>query len=81
MISALPISAGKVPINVDMLSEQQKLVMAAVEKKGKITTKEVEQLLHVKERRARVILSDMVKSNVLAKKGSYKTTVYIANAE
>lgn len=55
--------------------------MAVVEKNGKITTKEVEQLLQVKERRARVILSDMVKSNILAKKGSYKTTVYIAKGE
>ena len=76
-----PKSADKVPINADKTLEdglpmQQKSVLEYVQENGKITSRQVELLLQVKQRRARVILGEMVDAGLLEKQGAYKTTVY-----
>jgi len=43
---------------------------------GQITTVQVEALLEVKQRRAREILRDMIKANLIKKVGAAKNTKY-----
>lgn len=75
----VPISADKdadkVPIND--LSAQQKTIFQFVEEKGQITSRQVEVLLEVKQRRARTILGEMVDLGVLERQGAYRSTVYV----
>ena len=75
----VPINADKVPIDIDTidLTEQQKLIMGYVKLNGKITSSNVEDILGVKQRRARDILKELVKKSLLIKQGSYKSTAYI----
>ena len=75
----VPISADKVPIN--NLTAQQRRVFEFMEKQGKITSRQVELLLEVKQRRARAILGEMVKLGVLERLGSYRSTVYVLKNE
>ena len=81
----VPTSTDKVPINnadklvEDSLSEQQKQILQYVKQNGKITSHQVEELLHVKQRRARTILGEMKQQGLLEKQGAYKTTVYVMN--
>ena len=63
------------PIND--LSAQQKIIFQFVEEKGQITSHQAESLLNVKQRRARIILSEMVDLGVLERQGSYRSTVYV----
>lgn len=82
----MPISADKVPINTDknlenLLSEQQKQVFQYVKENGKVTSHQVEELLYVKQRRARIILNEMTQLGLLVKQGSYKTTAYVLNKD
>lgn len=77
-----PISADKKPINADKILEddlsiQQKKVLQYVKENGTITSHQAELLLQVKQRRARVILREMVDAGLLERQGAYKTTVYI----
>ena len=51
------------------------------EKNGKITSRQAEELLNVKQRRAREVLSKMVDKGTLIKQGAYKSTVYMLNKE
>lgn len=69
------------PINIDELSVQCKLILEFIEKKGKITSRQAEELLNVKQRRAREILREMADKGTLVKKGAYKSTVYVLNKE
>ena len=71
----VPISADKMPIND--LSAQQKIIFQFLEKKGQITSHQAEILLEVKQRRARIILGEMVALGVLERRGSYRSTVYV----
>lgn len=71
----MPISADKMPIN--HLSAQQKKIWQFVEKDGHITSHQVAVLLDIKQRRARIILGEMVDSGVLERQGSYKNTIYV----
>lgn len=78
----MPISADKVPISADKvpingLSAQQKVVLQFAEEKGQITSHQAEMLLEVKQRRARVILGEMIDLGVLERQGSYRSTVYV----
>ncbi len=75
----VPTNADKVPTNADKLSVQCKLVIEFVEKEGKITSHQAENLLNVKQRRAREILSKMADEGILLKNGAYKSTVYVLN--
>lgn len=56
---------------------QEKQIYKYVQENGSITTAEVMKLLGVKQRRARVVLSNMVKSGYLRKKGAARSTRYV----
>lgn len=71
----VPISADKVPVN--NLSAQQNLILQLAREKGKITSRQAEELLEVKQRRARSILAELVNMGLLERQGSYKSTVYV----
>lgn len=60
---------------------QYKLILDYTEKNGKITSRQAEELLNVKQRRAREVLSKMVDKGTLIKQGAYKSTVYMLNKE
>ncbi len=68
-------SADKMPINA--LSLQQREIIQFVKEKGRITSRQAEELLEVKQRRARSILGEMVNMGILERQGSYKSTVYL----
>lgn len=68
-------SADKMPIND--LSTQQRAIIQFVKEKGRITSRQAEELLEVKQRRARSILGEMVNMGILERQGSYKNTVYL----
>lgn len=71
----MPINADKMPINY--LSAQQSLIIEFAKKKGQITSRQVETLLGVKQRRARIILGELVNMEILERQGSYKSTIYV----
>lgn len=71
----MPISADKMPIN--NLSAQQRRIFEFVSEKRKITSHQAELLLDVKQRRARMILGQMVDQGILERQGSYRSTVYV----
>ncbi len=79
----VPISADKVPIKIQIkgLSEQETLIVDYLQKNEKITTSKAEEVLGVKQRRAREILKELTEKEVLLKCGAYKSTVYVLNAE
>lgn len=56
---------------------QEKQIYKYVQENTSITTAEAMKLLGVKQRRARVVLSNMVKSGYLRKKGAARSTSYI----
>ena len=86
-------SAGKVPDNSPKILEnavkisesmksmpenaQEKQIYKYVQENGSVTTAKAMELLGVKQRRARVVLSNMVKSGYLKKKGAARSTIYI----
>lgn len=63
------------------LTEQERRIMIYVERYGNITSKQAEQILQVKQRRAREILKKLIQKNVLKKQGNYKNTSYSLNEE
>ena len=68
-------NADKVPIN--NVSTQQEKIMKFITNNGKITSRQVEALLEVKQRRARIILGEMVDLNLLERQGAYRSTSYV----
>jgi len=72
----VPESAGECRIDIELLPEQQKKIYEYLISNGQITTVQVEALLEVKQRRAREILSDMIKANLIKKVGAAKNTKY-----
>lgn len=78
----VPISADKMPIKFYErdLSEQERMVVDYLQTHDKITTSKAEELLGIKQRRAREILKEMTDKEVLLKCGAYKSTVYVLNA-
>ena len=71
----MPISADKMPIN--NLTVQQSIILNFIKESGQITSHQAEALLKVKQRRARIILGEMVEMEILERQGSYKSTVYV----
>ena len=61
------------------LTPQEEKVMKLVQKKGRINSADVEKALGVKSSRARNILSNMVKKDILKKIGRTKGSYYIVN--
>ncbi len=52
-----------------------------MQKNEKITTSKAEEVLGVKQRRAREILKELTKKEVLLKCGAYKGTVYVLDVK
>lgn len=79
----MPISADKMPIKFyeKDLSEQEVLIIDYLQKHDKITTSRAEEVLGVKQRRAREILKELTEKEVLLKCGAYKSTVYVLNVK
>ena len=65
----------------ETLSDQHCLIMQYVNQNNKITSSKVEELLGVKQRRARIILNELVEKQLLKKQGSYKHTQYVLHAK
>ena len=82
-IIRVPDTAVKVPDNTSKMpdNEQERLIYKYVLEYDFITTAKTAQILKVKERRARAILSDMVENAFLIKKGASRSTIYIQNTE
>ena len=78
----MPINADKRPINagktlVNSLSAQQNSIIQFAKETGSIKSRQVEELLGVKQRRARRILGELVNMGILERQGAYKSTVYV----
>lgn len=78
----MPINADKMPINagktlVNSLSTQQNSIIQFAKETGSIKSRQVEELLGVKQRRARRILGELVNMGILERQGAYKSTVYV----
>ena len=78
-------NADKIQIELHTFSESQNLtaqqerILYYVKKLGQITSRETEELLGVKQRRARNILREMVEQGILKRKGAYRNTTYVLN--
>ena len=68
-------SAGKVPEKVGIAANEN-AILNFLSQHEKITRKDVEELISVKDRRAREILSEMVKMGVLKKQGKSRNIYY-----
>ena len=86
----MPESADKVPENADKVLEnadkvlinvQEKNIYDYIQKNNSITTAQAAECAGVKQRRAREILSKMVKKGLLKKCGASRSTVYLLNTE
>lgn len=66
---------GKVSDNFN--SDQEKEIIIFIDANEKITSKEVEALLKVKEARGRRILKEMTEKTLLDRKGSGRSTFYV----
>ncbi|MDO4337185.1 MAG: hypothetical protein Q4C91_03750 [Eubacteriales bacterium] len=79
----IPYSTGKMPDSVKKVpdNEQERLIYQYVLEKGTITTIKAMELLSVKQRRARSVLSVMVESGWLRKEGAARSTIYVKNTE
>ena len=78
----MPINADKMPINagktlVNSLSAQQNSIIQFAKETGSIKSRQVEELLGVKQRRARRILGELVNMGILERQGAYKSTEYV----
>ncbi len=71
-------SVGYVSDSVGFVSEQEEKVLNFIKINSLITSKQVEELLQVKEARARKLLKQMCENNLLIKLGSARSTHYKA---
>lgn len=62
-----------------IIKKQQKKILEYIKENGKITSRQAEELLEVKQRCARIVLVEMVNNGLLEKQGAYKTPVYVIN--
>ena len=76
-------SADKVLENADkvLINVQEKNIYDYIQKNNSITTAQAAECAGVKQRRAREILSKMVKKGLLKKCGASRSTVYLLNTE
>ncbi|UYO99142.1 putative DNA binding domain-containing protein [Oceanotoga sp. DSM 15011] len=59
------------------LDEKELKIIKYINENNSISTKIVTEILNIKERRARIILSNLVKNNILIRKGKGRNTHYI----
>lgn len=69
-------STDKVRINTDKLNSSQKKIVDYKLKNGKITNKEVQQLLAVRDSRALKVLKELVEMDIILKQGKLKKSYY-----
>ena len=74
----VPETAGKTPEKKGV-TENENAILNFLSQHEKITRKDVEELIAVKDRRAREILSEMVKNGVLKKEGKTRNIYYTKN--
>lgn len=72
---------GKVRKSTDNLSDAQNKILDFVEKTGRITNKDVQTLLQVKDSRALKVLNSLVIAGLLVKKGKLRGSYYVLNNE
>lgn len=72
----VPENRRKLPKN-----EQEQKIYKYILENASITTVKVMELLGVKQRRAREILSKMIECGWLTKEGASKRTIYVKNTE
>ena len=79
----MPEIADKVPESADkvLINVQEKNIYDYIQKNNSITTAQAAECAGVKQRRAREILSKMVKKGLLKKCGASRSTVYLLNTE
>ncbi|MEN8905073.1 MAG: ATP-binding protein [Clostridiales bacterium] len=80
----MPKSAGKVPESAEkklFINIQEEEVIDYIKKNNKITSKDTEKILNVKERRARKILSTMAEKNIIRTVGKSRARYYILSEE
>lgn len=70
-------SMDKVRISTDKMTISQKKIVEFLLENGKITNKQVQQLLGVKDSRALKILKELIEKDVIAKQGRLKGSYYI----
>ena len=77
----VPVGGDKILIEIETekLSSQQRRIVEYLKIYKKITSKEAEELLGVKQRRSREVLKNLVDRKILIKDGVYKNTVYMLN--
>lgn len=82
-IKETPDNADKVPYTMERLpeNEQEQQVYKYVLETGSITTARTMELLGVKQRRARTVLSNMIESDYLRKEGAARSTIYVKSTE
>lgn len=76
-LGIVPESAGIVPESAGQLTKQQAIIYKRILDNGYVTSAEAEQLLDVKQRRARAILKNMSENGMIKKIGAGKNTRYI----
>ncbi len=70
-------SAVKVSESIGKISEQEKTIFEYIVKNNKIISKNVEELLEVKEARARRVLKEMIEKDYIIKQGQGRSTYNI----
>ena len=73
------INTEKVRINLNDLSDAQKEIVAFLLENHKITNKQVQKILGVKDSRALKILKQLVEMQVIVKQGKLKGSYYVLN--
>ena len=66
---------------IPVLPDQEQIIVNYIQKNSQCTTSVIADLLNVKERRARGLLGNLVKKNILSKKGNARNTVYLAGLQ
>ena len=70
------VSTGIIQVNRNELSEAENRILNYLMKFGRITNKEVCNLLNVKDSRAYKILKNMNQEGIIKKEGSYRDSYY-----
>ena len=71
----------KVRKSTDKLNLSKEKIIDFLENQGRITNKEVQELLGIKDSRALKILKEMVETGILEKQGKLKGSYYILKDE
>ncbi len=71
-------TAGLMPDTAGYFSPQEKRILQYLQSNNTVTSKEVEKLLNIKERRARELLKQMAEKSLIIKLGSARRTCYEA---